>query len=518
MANQIIKPILGAAQIAGDFGVPYIGGAAGLVKGIQDSAEKVIAHRHECKRLGNKAGQLLQVFEEQGPRLKESDLRVYADEMESILLKVHTRMQRWAQLGRVRAFLQDAKIAEQIKNANSDIDTTISKFQMHSLITIQTVQERVEANVTITHRTVEEFLTRFATSPAQAADEVRQLERVGQEIAIPLMEEGQRHLRFIREQLPAQPKTINADGGTSAPKPTYTPEYLQIQHGLTELYKRMGIPPTVKHLDGEVIRDGDIPVAGGTYSDVWIGWWLGETKVALKALRGVRATATKAGRRFERELKVWSKLSNPHILSFLGLVTDIGNFLHMVSPWQDNGNILEFVKKHEDADRHHLLTGAVQGLAYLHEQGVVHGNMKCSNILVSAEAEALICDFGMSKLVEDVTEQSASATLTKQGSARWLAPEVIEGLVDSPTMACDVYSFGMTMFECFSTVMPFAKLKRDAQVIHKVIGEKMRPGRPETNPADRPTMDVVVQRMVTIERAREATPKPSPDEAMDVTS
>ena len=101
-----------------------------------------------------------------------------------------------------------------------------------------------------------------------------------------------------------------------------------------------------------------------------------------------------------------------------------------------------------------------------------------SNVLVSANQDALICDFGMAKVVEDVTGQAASATLTKAGSARWLAPEVIEREVDFPTQESDVYSFGMTMYECLAGKMPFSTLRRDAQVIHKIIQEKLRPERP----------------------------------------
>jgi hypothetical protein len=60
----------------------------------------------------------------------------------------------------------------------------------------------------------------------------------------------------------------------------------------------------VKRLNGEVTKLGDIAVTGGTYSDVWIGEWLGAEKVALKALRNIKATDVKAqkvcyiGRRF----------------------------------------------------------------------------------------------------------------------------------------------------------------------------------------------------------------------------
>lgn len=101
-----------------------------------------------------------------------------------------------------------------------------------------------------------------------------------------------------------------------------------------------------------------------------------------------------------------------------------------------------------------------------------------SNILVSDKHEALICDFGMSKIVEDITEQSASATLSRAGSARWLAPEIIDGILDFPDMPCDVYAFGITMYECLTGTIPFASLKRDAQVIKEVTQKDARPDRP----------------------------------------
>lgn len=84
----------------------------------------------------------------------------------------------------------------------------------------------------------------------------------------------------------------------------------------------------------------------------------------------------------------------------------------------------------------------------------------------------------MSKLIEEVTETSASATLTAGGSTRWLAPEVIEGKVSSPTMAADTYSYAMTILELLTGKHPFADHKRDAQVILSVVVHKQTPARP----------------------------------------
>lgn len=45
------------------------------------------------------------------------------------------------------------------------------------------------------------------------------------------------------------------------------------------LHRETGIPPIIKVLDGEVTKVGSLAVAGGTYSDIWVGMWLGEEKV-----------------------------------------------------------------------------------------------------------------------------------------------------------------------------------------------------------------------------------------------
>jgi len=231
-------------------------------------------------------------------------------------------------------------------------------------------------------------------------------------------------------------------------------------------------------LNGEVTKVGELAVTGGTYSDVWMGSWLGGEKVALKSLRNIKASDTRAQKRFEHEILVWDKLRHDHILTFYGIVTNLGQ-IHMVSPWQEHGNVLEYVTRNPEANRIHLLHGAAKGIEYLHNCGIVHGNLKCANILIASDCEARICDFGMSTVMEDVTEKAASVTLTASGSTRWLAPELIEGLIMSPTFPADTYSFAMAILELLTGKHPFANLKRDAAVIHNIVVLKLKPTRPE---------------------------------------
>lgn len=61
--------------------------------------------------------------------------------------------------------------------------------------------------------------------------------------------------------------------------------------------------------------------------------------------------------------------------------------------------------------------------------------------------------FRLSKLLEDVTMKSASAGISAAESARWLAPELIEGSISSPTVHSDTYSFAMTILELLVNIL-----------------------------------------------------------------
>jgi hypothetical protein len=65
----------------------------------------------------------------------------------------------------------------------------------------------------------------------------------------------------------------------SAPQIRDCQQYLQYQRDLITLHRETGIPPTIKKLDGEVTRTSESPLAGGMYSDIWMGLWLEEEKV-----------------------------------------------------------------------------------------------------------------------------------------------------------------------------------------------------------------------------------------------
>lgn len=81
----------------------------------------------------------------------------------------------------------------------------------------------------------------------------------------------------------------------------------------------------------------------------------------------------------------------------------------------------------------------------MHSRGVIHGDVKGANTLVSSDHRALLCDFGLAKMVDTQT----SSSLAGAGSLRWQAPELFDGT--PRTVMSDIYALGVTIAEVRST-------------------------------------------------------------------
>ncbi|KAG6851417.1 hypothetical protein C0991_009316 [Blastosporella zonata] len=133
----------------------------------------------------------------------------------------------------------------------------------------------------------------------------------------------------------------------------------------------------------------------------------------------------------------------------------------------ENGDISVYLKKNPGAPRRRLADDVGKGLSYLHEKGIIHGDLKGPNILINAAGRARLADFGISSISDSQviawTTQSTSAS--KGGSVRWQAPELfavgtvedddeeVEEAVNN-TAASDVYAMGCVFFEVRSLRIP----------------------------------------------------------------
>jgi serine/threonine protein kinase len=90
------------------------------------------------------------------------------------------------------------------------------------------------------------------------------------------------------------------------------------------------------------------------------------------------------------------------------------------------------------------------GLTYLHSQNVIHGDLKAVNILIDDGPKALLSDFGLSMIKANSNSRLTKHVDIPQGSLYWMAPELFEG--KRMRLPCDIYAFGMTMFEVGSAL------------------------------------------------------------------
>jgi len=126
-----------------------------------------------------------------------------------------------------------------------------------------------------------------------------------------------------------------------------------------------------------------------------------------------------------------------------------------------------------------LTLDVARGLSYLHDNRVVHGDLKGVNILVTPSGTACIADFGLSSIAESKALKSTLSSLTSRGgSIRWQAPELFEGKQNS--YLSDVYAYACVCYEIFTGKQPFYELRLDGAVMLQVI-QGARPSRPENS-------------------------------------
>jgi len=209
---------------------------------------------------------------------------------------------------------------------------------------------------------------------------------------------------------------------------------------------------------------------------------MGREKVALKVLRGVAAKPQQL-RRFHRESKIWRQVweidGGKYFLPYYGTVTSDGPYPYMVSPWQQNGTCLSYLQENPYMDRTDMIRHIVEGLAMLHSwkpNPIVHGDIKCENILIGNDGRPLITDFGLSKILEDVTGTPFTQSKGISDSYRWFAPEICSapGILSPQS---DMFSFAMTVIEMITGEAPYAEVRRTTEVLFN-MQKGLRPARP----------------------------------------
>ncbi|MEP7325201.1 MAG: serine/threonine-protein kinase [Gemmatimonadota bacterium] len=222
-------------------------------------------------------------------------------------------------------------------------------------------------------------------------------------------------------------------------------------------------------------------------------------KVAVKVLRSELAGALGPDR-FNREIEIAAQLQHPHIVA----VYDSGQadgFFYYVMPLVEGESLRTRIKRDGPLPIHeaiHILREIVDALAYAHQRGVVHRDIKPDNVMLSGR-HAAVTDFGVAKAVSAAGSETLTTVGVSLGTPTYMAPEQAVGEADIDNRV-DIYALGAVGYELLTGAPPFeranAQAMLSAHVLEKPVDvELKRPGIP-------PGLSTLIMRC--LEKDREA--------------
>ncbi|KAI5968620.1 CDC15 [Candida theae] len=172
------------------------------------------------------------------------------------------------------------------------------------------------------------------------------------------------------------------------------------------------------------------------------------------------------------EIDLLKILKHRNIVKYHGFVKTVSS-LNVILEYCEGGSLRQLYKKRKSGLFEDEIVKYVReilaGLNYLHEQGVVHRDVKAANVLLSDKGEVKLADFGVASKVN-------SQHFTVVGTPNWMAPETVLG-GEGLCTASDIWSLGATIIELFTTHPPYHEL--NAMATLHAIGTDEHPPLPK---------------------------------------
>ena len=198
-------------------------------------------------------------------------------------------------------------------------------------------------------------------------------------------------------------------------------------------------------------------------------------RVAIKILDPVLSANEEIMHRFENEAKIMASLDHQNNIKVL-YYTEVSGVLAIVMEYLEGVTLSDYVKKNgpmPTAEASKLMCTILEAFEFAHKHGVVHRDVKPSNIHLSNTMQPKIMDFGIAKLL--TVDDNLTRTGTQMGTPTYMSPEQVRDVKDIDKRS-DIYSLGVTFYFMLSGAAPYNTATLSTfDIYNKIVHEPLPP-------------------------------------------